>query len=152
VGLAALYIIHRICDYYNVTTSKVILYCDNKGAITNSFQPARPGISPFLSPDYDLLHMIKQIVTLIPMTLVGEWVKGHYTGKDRKPQHDMNALADELAGEHLRHQGTLESTNGSTLPCPGYKILLLKDTMLLLQSTSLSSPKGDTIRLYGSTS
>jgi hypothetical protein len=55
--LAALYIIHRICDYYNITTGKATLFCDNKGALTKTFHPIHQGISPFLSSDYDLLQV-----------------------------------------------------------------------------------------------
>jgi hypothetical protein len=73
--LAALYIIHRICEYYAISSGKVILYCDNKGAIGNIFKPAISGISPYLSSNYDLLRLIKHLVATIPITIIGEWVK-----------------------------------------------------------------------------
>jgi hypothetical protein len=61
--VAALYVIHRICDYYSITMGKATLYCDNKGAINNRFQTITPGLSQFLSPSYDLLLLAKQLVT-----------------------------------------------------------------------------------------
>jgi hypothetical protein len=114
--LAALYIIHRICDYYEITAGQATLYCDNKGAITNSFKSSTPGISPFLSPNYNLLILVKQLITATPITIVGEWVKGHYSGKDRKKQHDLNGKADELVWEHLSTQDSREGTNTSMIP------------------------------------
>jgi hypothetical protein len=115
--LAALYIIHRICDYYHTSSGKITLFCDNKGAISNSFKKATPGISPFLSSDYDLIQLVKHLIAIIPVTVAGEWVKGHYSGKNRKIQHDLNEKADELAGEHLDNQ---TSRSG---PIPGYKVM-----------------------------
>jgi hypothetical protein len=129
--VAALYVIHRICDYYSITTGQATLYCDNKGAINNSFQSITPGISPFLSPSYDLLLLAKQLVTSIPITIVGQWVKGHYTGNNRKIQHDLNDMADELAGDHLTSQDRHNGTNTSIIPYPGYKIRLLKDNKVI---------------------
>jgi hypothetical protein len=74
--LAALYIIHRICQYYQISSGFAILYCDNRGAIANAFKTLVPSISSTLRPDYDLLSLTQY--------LVGEWVKGHYAGKDKK--------------------------------------------------------------------
>jgi hypothetical protein len=125
--VAALYLIQRICEYYDMAVGKATLYCDNKGAITKSFQPVTPGISPFMSPSYDLLLLAKQLIARIPITLIGEWVKGHYTGKDRRIQHDLNDRADEIAGGHLAAQDNSTGTNTGTIPYPGYRIRILKD-------------------------
>jgi hypothetical protein len=120
--LAALYVITRICEYYNITQGKMTLYCDNKGAITNSFKTNTPTVSHFLSPSYDLLYSIKQLIAATPITIVGDWVKGHYSGKNRQIQHDLNDTAHQIAGEHLENQSLPDGTNGSTIPCPGYKV------------------------------
>jgi hypothetical protein len=71
--VAALYIIQRICEYYDMAVGKATLYCDNKGALTKSFQPVTPGISPYMSPSYDLLLLAKQLIARI---LSPYWVNG----------------------------------------------------------------------------
>jgi hypothetical protein len=86
------------------------------------------GISPFLSPNYDILHIIKQLVAVTPITIIGEWVKGHYSGKNRKIQHDMNDAADALAGQHLDDQDLHNGTNKFQPTYPGYKVRILKDS------------------------
>jgi hypothetical protein len=129
--VATLYIIYRICEYYEITTGEAKLYCDNKGALAHSFKPITPGLSPFLSPSYNLVLLAKQLVSRIPITIIGEWVKGHYTGKDRNPQHDLNDKADQIAGEHLATQDGQDRTNACLFPCPGYKIRLIKDGQIL---------------------
>jgi len=82
--LALLYIIYCICLYYDISSGKTVLYCDHKGAIGNSFKLAPPGITFFLDPDYYLLGLIHELVKLIPITVIGHWVKGHYKGRDRQ--------------------------------------------------------------------
>ncbi len=39
----------------------------------------------------------KRLLNIIPITIVAQWVKGHYTGKDREYKHDLNDIADSLA-------------------------------------------------------
>ncbi len=63
--------------------------------------------------------------------MAGEWVKGHYSGKNRKIQHDLNDKADELAGIHLDNQNFRSGTNISHIPNPGYTIRLLKDNCVI---------------------
>lgn len=84
-----LYIIYQICSHEGIKEGNVKLYCVNKGAITKSFHPEKPGIGPFLSTDHELLHAIQTILKLMPISIIGEWVKGHYTGKDQKIQHNL---------------------------------------------------------------
>ncbi len=59
------------------------------------------GITPFLTTDFDLLHQIQQQILTISIKNLGQWVKGHYTGKNRQVQHDLNDRADDLATAHL---------------------------------------------------
>jgi hypothetical protein len=129
--LAALYIIHRICSYYDITSGKVILYCDNKSAIGTSFKPIALGISPFLSPNYDLIHLAKHIIIITRITIIGQWVKGHYSGNQRKIQHDLNDKADKLAGEHLETQDA-SKTKTIPIPCPGYQVRLVKHQCVII--------------------
>jgi hypothetical protein len=99
--------------------------------LTNSFKYITPGISPFFSADYDILHLLKQLLATIPITIVGEWVKGHYTGKRKKIQHRLNETADAVAGAHLEAQGYTSPTNQPPVPYPGYRVRLLKDNHVL---------------------
>ncbi len=48
--LATLYIIHRICRYYYITTGDAKLYSDNKGVITKMFQAPSPWNISLLDP------------------------------------------------------------------------------------------------------
>jgi hypothetical protein len=82
-------------------TGKDTLYCDNKGALRNAFKPHPPGISPTLTTDSDILNLAREFITLIPVTVLGEWVKGHYNGKDKAFKYEFNDLADSLANEHF---------------------------------------------------
>jgi hypothetical protein len=75
--------------------------------------------------------LVKQLIAATPITIVGEWVKGQYTGKNRKIQHDLNDRADEIAGEHLQAQGSTDSTNKLVIPNPGYKVRVLKDNCVI---------------------
>ena len=69
--LASLYIIHRICSYFHIEIGQAVLYCDNKGAINKAFQKQPLGITPFLTTDYDLIHLAQTLIQLIPITTMG---------------------------------------------------------------------------------
>jgi hypothetical protein len=79
--VSQLYIIHRICQHYSITSGKVKIYCDNKGTLRNSFAPIPSGITPYLTTDHDLIELANHLIQLIPLTIATEWVKGHFTGK-----------------------------------------------------------------------
>jgi len=98
--VALLFLVLSVTKHQEIYSGQATLYCDNQGALDNLFDefPKR-GIFPMLQRDYDLLHIGKRLLREIPITVTGKWVKGHFTGKDRKPQHDLNALADQLANE-----------------------------------------------------
>jgi hypothetical protein len=84
--LTVLYIVYRICHFYDIDTGKVTIYCDNKGAIHNSFKPQPSGISPVLVANSDILSLAREFIKIIPVTLLGEWVKGHYKSKGQSLQ------------------------------------------------------------------
>ena len=88
-----------IIDSYEIQSGSITLYCDNQGALDNVVDkhPKR-GIFPLLQRDYDLLGSARSILAELPVTVVGRWVKGHYTGPDRELKHDLNEWADTLAG------------------------------------------------------
>jgi hypothetical protein len=95
--IAILYTIYRICQFHQVTSGKFKYHCDNKGVLTNVFSKKPTSITHFLQADYDLVQVAKSLVTLIPATIVAEWVKGHYKGDYREHKHDLNDKADALA-------------------------------------------------------
>lgn len=72
-------------------------HCDNKGVLTNVFSPTAPGIIPYLSTDADLVMEAKCLLGVILVTILAEWVKGHYNGKDREYKHELNEFAGSLA-------------------------------------------------------
>lgn len=142
--LAALYIISRVCEYYNIDLGETTLFCDNKGAITKSFRPS-PGITPFLTTDYDLLFLIHKTVQALPITIIGQWVKGHYTGSKRELQHDLYEVADDLATTQLNTSPPAFTPHRLPLAHPGYKIRALHDNSTLMSQwyTILAKQKHD---------
>jgi hypothetical protein len=44
------------------------------------------------------------LLTLLPVTILAGWVKGHYDGNHREFKHDLNEMADTLAGKFNKHQ------------------------------------------------
>jgi hypothetical protein len=88
--------------YHSVTSGKVKFYCDNKVVISNVFHKTVPGISPFLTTDYDLVSVAKTLLQLIPFTVAAGWVKGHYKGNNKEFKHDVNIKADQLASKFLQ--------------------------------------------------
>jgi hypothetical protein len=99
--LVSLYLIYKVCQYYRIEHGQAQLFCDNRGAISKAFQHSTLGITPFLTTDFDLLHLIQQLIQALPITANGSWVKGHYSGKIRRLEHDLNDMADDLATQHL---------------------------------------------------
>jgi hypothetical protein len=45
----------------------------------------------------------RQLLTLIPVTVLAGWVKGHYHGDHREYKHDLNDSVDKLAGDFSKH-------------------------------------------------
>jgi hypothetical protein len=106
---------------------KITLYCDNKGALQNAFKPQPPGITPTLETDSDLIGFTRALIQLIPVPIQGEWVKGHYNGKDKAFKHELNNLADSLAKEHMAEQPPGFQTLRCPLTYPNYKVQRLMD-------------------------
>jgi hypothetical protein len=102
--VAVLYTVYRICHYYNLTSGGMTLYCDNKGALCNAFKPIKPGVTPYFQTDHDLLEVAQSLMTLLPITIATQWVKGHYMGAERQFQHHLNNKADQLAGDYQKVQ------------------------------------------------
>ncbi len=74
-----------------------------------------------------MAQVAKTLVTLIPATIVAEWVKGHYKGDYREHKHDLNDKANALATAfNANPPPTLKPIK---MPCtiPGYAIRLVHD-------------------------
>jgi ribonuclease HI len=128
--IACLYIIHRICHYYQIESGSCTLYCDNKGALRNTFRPIRPGITPYLRTDHDLVEIAQSLLTILSMAITPTWVKGHYKGKKREYQHTLNDEADERAGEYQQFQHPHVTICCPIAP-PNFKVRLLHDDSVL---------------------
>jgi hypothetical protein len=102
--IACLYIIYRVFQYYQLSAGSCMLYCDNKGALKNAFQPIAPGITPYLKTDHDLIEVAQSLLTKILITITTQWVKGHYNGNQRAYQHSLNEEADRIAGKYQTSQ------------------------------------------------
>jgi hypothetical protein len=125
--IAILYTIYRICQVQQVTLEKLKYHCDNRDVLTNVFNKRPTTITHFLHADYDIVQVAKTLVTLIPATIVAEWVKGHYTGEYREHKHDLNNRADKFADKFNSNLPT--DFKQEKLPCslPGYAIRLRRD-------------------------
>jgi hypothetical protein len=96
---AVLYLLSVVVKATSSAAGSATIFCDNKVALENIFDefPKR-GIYPLLQADYDLLGVARALLKDLPITVHPEWVKGHYTGDDRQVKHDLNDIADVMAG------------------------------------------------------
>ncbi len=85
----------------------------------NVFLSTAPGITPYLQADADLVMEAKRLLNATPITIIAEWVKGPYNGKDWDFKHDLNEITDSLATDfnssphpnHIPHRKTIASPN-----------------------------------------
>jgi hypothetical protein len=125
--IAILFTIYRICSHYEVESGRAKFHCDNKGVIKNVFSLSTPTISQFFHTDYDLVIIAKRLLRLLPVTIVAEWVKGHYTGDNREHKHDLNDMADQLAGKFYKNPHATLRQKATPCSIQGYAIHLLHD-------------------------
>jgi hypothetical protein len=131
--LALVYMVSRICRFYNISSGTLHIYCDKKTALSKVTGSVPRGITPHLSADYDLVAMIHLYLALLPITVVGEWVKGHYSGNDRKYKHDLHDRADQLATTANRSLPKSFVTSPTAAAPPGFRVrLLCKDELITL--------------------
>jgi hypothetical protein len=128
--VATLYLLYRVCLFYNITMGTAKLYCDNKGALKNAFSPIKEGITPYFNTDHDLVEVAQALLKLLPIALSNEWVKGHYNGNQRQYQHDLNAEADTIAGHYQAHQYPHYSIR-KPIPPPDFRVRLLHDSSVI---------------------
>jgi hypothetical protein len=60
--VAVLFIIQRISHYYEVRRWKCTTYCDNKAALNKTFNLIEPGITPYMTPDHNLLELANNLL------------------------------------------------------------------------------------------
>jgi hypothetical protein len=128
--LALLYMLHEISRYYNIDNKKVIIYCDNKGALNNTYHQPKLGLTPFFNTDYDLLEVAYDLLSQTPLALESTWVKGHYIGKRQEFKHTLNDLADELATSHHDSHASQQTSRKPISP-PNYKVYILHDNSVI---------------------
>ncbi len=62
--------IFRICQHYQVTSGKLKYHCDKTGVIKNVFSNQSTSIHEYLQTDYDLVLVAKQLVGVMPATII----------------------------------------------------------------------------------
>ncbi len=99
---SVLFVLHLISQQIPVDEGSITIYCDNAAALNEIFTGGSPSNNPYnqLSADKDLITTARDLLLQLPITvsITHQWVKGHYKGK-RELKHELNNLADELAGE-----------------------------------------------------
>jgi hypothetical protein len=81
--------------------------------------------------DYDLIYLAQHLLQLTPVTLLGAWVKGHYTGKKREIQHNLNEKVDDLASNHLKNPPPKFKPLKCPRAPPGYRVRLLFSSYII---------------------
>lgn len=149
--LAVLYIIYRVCSAYDIQAGKVKYYCDNKGVIQNVFHPpCQPSITSFLATDSDLVYTARSLLDIIPITIIGTWVKGHQKD-DTDPKHVLNNTADKLARAFLQHHPPRYRPKRLPTAPPNYRVRLLYDDSVItsnLYSILSTSLHQDSLKAY----
>ena len=65
--VAILYILHRICDQFFLTTGKVTCFCDSKDTHQSIHGLQKKGTTPFLNFDYNMVHLTHFLLDTIPV-------------------------------------------------------------------------------------
>jgi hypothetical protein len=99
--------------------------------VLKTFRKGHPSITPYLTADYDLIHLAQNLLHMLPITVIESWVKGHYVGKNRELQHDMNDTADNLATTHLAELPKLFDPLRCPVAPPGYRVRMLHKSSVI---------------------
>ena len=102
-GLTSLlFLLYVFTDTYEIQGGTVTLFCNNTSAVENIFEKyMKRGIFSLLAVDYNLLVLARSILPALPIKVLGRWVKGHYTGDERRVEHDLNDLVNDIANQFL---------------------------------------------------
>ena len=100
---SVLLLLLQITKYHNITTSSSIItiYCDNQEVILKASKSddTLRGTGRFVSADYDIESLLRQIIQTAPFQCNFEWVKGHQDDDNQELDYPatLNVAADELA-------------------------------------------------------
>ncbi len=96
--VVTLHLISTICNHYQLYSGSVTIYNDCSKAIKLICSPERK-FKRFLIDNYDLVHEAQSLLLSIRkhININLSWVKGHYSGKKREIQCDLNDLVHKLA-------------------------------------------------------
>jgi hypothetical protein len=96
-----LHIISTICTTYKVMSGSVSIYNDYDKAIKLILHPGRK-FKRFLSDDYDIQQEARTLLSTLNKSITVNLlkVKGHYKGKNKLIQHDLNDKAQKLANSY----------------------------------------------------
>jgi ribonuclease HI len=99
---ASTYLLLSLLSKFGVTGGSLSLYNDCSKALKLINQQGHK-FKRFLINDYDLINEIRTTLHHVRSSVSIQllWVKGHYSGKNREPQHDLNADARSLATSGL---------------------------------------------------
>jgi hypothetical protein len=106
-----------------------------------------PGITPFLKLDYDLLETAQYLLSIFPLAIASQWVKGLYNGKQRELQHDLNDKADSLVMAYQRRQQAPFHNRCLPYAPPNYSVPLFHNNTVITSKlyptlvASLHDPK-----------
>jgi hypothetical protein len=95
---ASLRILQLLCETFVTTACSITIYNDCSKALKLINKPGRK-FKRFLADDFDLHQESRVLLSQIRnLNTVGlAWFKGHYTGKERRLEHDLNQEAHHLA-------------------------------------------------------
>ena len=129
---ANLFLLTVIVKVFDIKEGSVTLFCDNRSALENVFDPVpKRGIYPLLAVDYDLLVLAKDLLSALPIQINHEWVKGHYTGDERMIQHDLNSLVDSMADKFLQNPPRGYVPTSSPLYHPRHAAIVMRQGSMI---------------------
>jgi ribonuclease HI len=132
--MACLYMLHWVCTMETVNCGKATLYCNNETALKEVFTTPQWPNNPYnkLQSDTDLITCARDLLVQLSarITIMKEWVKGHYSGPNRKLKHDLNDLADKLAGDFNPHKRI--QSNDPPLLQPFYEAELIHQNSIVM--------------------
>ncbi len=75
--MASLYILHKACQFTNISSGTATLYCDCNKALKIILKANYHGITDYLVPDSDLVQEAKYLFKCSQIKIILTWEKGH---------------------------------------------------------------------------
>jgi len=89
-------------------------------------------VEVFTATDYDIIHIAKNMICLLPLKIIAEWVRGHSTAKKKSAQEELNIIADQLASHYALDPQTHHHSAHLPLPPPSCAICLLHSGSVIM--------------------